>query len=88
MKTNLIKECNDIEADISYKMAVQEVKVHCTLNIGLAEVKLYEALSKRGNRLPMVETRKMIVVCRPERSQNKREQVETLFRDAKGLRRK
>jgi len=75
------------QADISYKMAVNEVKVQCNLNQGLAEVKLYEALSKRGNRLPMAETRKMVVVCRQERSQNKREQVETMFRDAKHLRR-
>lgn len=75
------------QADISYKQAVVEVKVQCALNLGLAEAKLYEALAKRGNRLPMAATRILTENTRQERKPTKREAVTELFHDAKFLRR-
>jgi hypothetical protein len=83
--SKLLDICWQYESgDISYRQAVQAVKLQCSLNIGLAEQTLFNQLSKRGNRLPMVATRKMKEVTkRPERSLSTKEQVETLFREAK-----
>ena len=83
--SKLLDICWQYESgDISYQQAVQAVKLQCSLNIGLAEQTLFNQLSKRGNRLPMVATRKMKEVTkRPERSLSTKEQVETLFREAK-----
>jgi hypothetical protein len=88
--SKLIDICWQYEfGDISYRQAVQAVKLQCSLNIGLAEQTLFNQLSKRGNRLPMVSTRKIKeVVFKPERAQSTTEQVLSLFRDAKHLRSK
>jgi len=72
------------QGDLSYRQAVNEVKVQCALNVGLAEKMLFNQLSMRGKRLPMVTTRKIQeVIVRTERVQSVREEVETLFRQAK-----
>jgi hypothetical protein len=88
--SKLLDICWQYESgDLSYRQAVHSVKLHCSLNIGLAEQTLFNQLSKRGNRLPMVSTRKIKeVVFKPERAQSTTEQVLSLFRDAKHLRSK
>lgn len=70
--------------ELSYRQAVNEVKVHCALNIGLAERKLYLALMERGKRLPMVTTRKIQeVIVKTDRELSVREEVSQLFQEAK-----
>ena len=88
--SKLIDICWQYEfGDISYRQAVQAVKLQCSLNIGLAEQTLFNQLSKRGNRLPMVATRRMKeVVPKVDRLESIQEQITNLFRDAKRLRSK
>jgi len=89
--SKLLDICWQYESgDISYQQAVQAVKLQCSLNIGLAEQTLFNQLSKRGNRLPMVaSTRKMKeVVPKVDRLESTQEQITNLFRDAKRLRSK
>ena len=88
--SKLLDICWQYESgDISYRQAVQAVKLQCSINIGLAEQTLFNQLSKRGNRLPMVSTRKMKeVVPKVDRLESTQEQITNLFRDAKRLRSK